>query len=366
VFRDRGPGVEPEFVQVLPTNIGPEGLLAIPSRGLFVAATEEDSAGDGIRSTVSIYALTAEAPTYPQIVSSIDAATGAPIGWSALSALVADDESAATLYAVNDSAYAESRIYTIDTGQSPAVITGYVTLTFDGAVKHYDPEGIALRAGGGFWIVSEGNADQPNLLLAVAADGTVEQEIGLPQDVVANQVNNGFEGVASWMDGGGERVIVAFQREWQDDPDNHVKLGIYDPQSGEWSFVAYELAAPTSANGGWVGLSEITHLGGSRFALIERDNQPGVYSTYKVITVIDLASAAPAAAGEPLSLVEKTVAVDILAEMLAVNGWISDKPEGLAVAIDGTVYLVIDNDGVDDAPGETQFIALGTAAELFP
>jgi hypothetical protein len=36
------------------------------------------------------------------------------------------------------------------------------------------------------------------------------------------------------------------------------------------------------------------------------------------------------------------------------------------VAGDGRVYLVIDNDGVDDAPGETQFITLGTAAELFP
>jgi hypothetical protein len=366
VFRDRGPGAEPEILQVLPTNIGPEGLLAIPSRGLLVVASEEDAAEDGIRSTVSLYAMTAATPSYPQIVSTIDDMTGGPIGWGALSALVADDESATTLYAVNDSAYAESRIYAIDVGQSPAVITGYVTLTFEGAVKQYDPEGIALRAGGGFWVASEGNADRPNLLLAVTEDGTVEQEIGLPESVVANQVNNGFEGVASWMEGGSEHVIVAFQREWQDDPDNHVKLGIYDPASGEWSFVAYELAAPSSPNGGWVGLSEITHLGGSRFAIIERDNQPGVYSTYKVITVIDLASAAPVAAGEPLNVVEKTIVVDILSEMRAANGWISDKPEGLAVAGDGRVYLVIDNDGVDDAPGETQFITLGTAAELFP
>ena len=42
VFRDTGS--EPAFLQVLPTNIGPEGLLAIPSRGLFVVATEEDAA----------------------------------------------------------------------------------------------------------------------------------------------------------------------------------------------------------------------------------------------------------------------------------------------------------------------------------
>ena len=363
VFRDTGG--EPEFIQVLPTNIGPEGLLAIPSRGLFVVATEEDAADDKIRSTVSIYAMTAAAPVYPQIVSTTDPATGAPIGWGALSALVADDESPTTLYAVNDSAYAESRIYTIDAGQSPALITDYVTLTFGGEVKHYDPEGVALRAGGGFWVVSEGNASRPNLLLAVAANGTVEEEIGLPDSVVANMINNGFEGVASWMDADTEKVIVAFQRSWNDDPANHVKLGIYDPSTGEWSFVGYELNEPTSPNGGWVGLSEITYLGDSRFAIIERDNQPGVYSTYKVVTTIDLSTVTPVMAGEELPVVEKTIVVDILAEMLAANGWISDKPEGLAVTTDGTVYLVIDNDGVDDAPGETQFIVLGTADELF-
>ena len=309
--------------------------------------------------------MTAEAPVYPQIVSATDPVTGAPIGWGALSALVADDASSTTLYAVNDSAYAESRIYTIDVSQSPALITDYVTLTLEGEVKHYDPEGIALRAGGGFWVVSEGNASRPNLLLAVAADGTVEEEIGLPDSVVANMINNGFEGVASWMDGDNEKVIVAFQRSWNDDPANHVKLGIYDPSSGEWSFVGYELDAPTSPNGGWVGLSEITYLGDGRFAIIERDNQPGVYSTYKVITTIDLSTVTPVMAGEELPVVEKTIAIDILEVMLAANGWISDKPEGLAVAADGTVYLVIDNDGVDDAPGETQFIVLGTAGQLF-
>ena len=51
--------------------------------------------------------------------------------------------------------------------------------------------------------------------------------------------------------------------------------------------------------------------------------------------------------------------------MNAAHGWISDKVEGLAVTLDGTVYAVIDNDGVDDAPGETQFLNLGTAADLF-
>ena len=58
-------------------------------------------------------------------------------------------------------------------------------------------------------------------------------------------------------------------------------------------------------------MSEITYLGDSRFAIIERDNQPGVYSTYKVITTIDLSTVTPVAAGEELEIVEKTQAVDI-------------------------------------------------------
>lgn len=366
VFADAGPGAEPEFLQVMPTNIGPEGLLAIPSRGLFVVASEEDSAEDNIRSTVQIYSMTADVAPYPQIGSVADENVPGPIGWGALSGMVADAEDASTLYVVNDSAFTQSRIYTIDVSTAPALITGYITLTLDGEPKHYDPEGIALRAEGGFWVVSEGGAETDNLLLAVAADGTVIEEIMLPAEVEAAATNNGFEGVASFTQDGVEMVIIAQQRAWADDEPNHVKLDIYNTETGEWSFVAYELDTPTSPNGGWVGLSEITYLGDSRFAIIERDNQPGVYSTYKVITTVDLSTVTPVAAGEPRETVAKTVAVDILAAMNeAGHGWISDKPEGLAVSTDGTVYLVIDNDGADDAPGETQFIILGNVGDLF-
>ena len=45
VYRDRE-GADPELLQVLPGGIGPEGLLAIPSRNLFVTATDGDN---GIR-----------------------------------------------------------------------------------------------------------------------------------------------------------------------------------------------------------------------------------------------------------------------------------------------------------------------------
>ena len=61
---------------------------------------------------------------------------------------------------------------------------------------------------------------------------------------------------------------------------------------------------------------------------------------------------------ESITAADKGV-FDILPAMLADNGWISDKPEGLAVAADGQVYVITDNDSVDDWSGETQFLRLG-------
>jgi hypothetical protein len=54
----------------------------------------------------------------------------------------------------------------------------------------------------------------------------------------------------------------------------------------------------------------------------------------------------------------------MLPAMRASNGWISDKPEGLTIAGDGRVFTVIDNDGVDDASGETQLLLLGFKDDL--
>jgi hypothetical protein len=54
----------PTFVQILPTSMGPEGLLPIPQRNLFVTANEEDG-------TIAMFqgqsrrALT----RYPQVIS---------------------------------------------------------------------------------------------------------------------------------------------------------------------------------------------------------------------------------------------------------------------------------------------------------
>jgi uncharacterized protein YxjI len=51
--------------------------------------------------------------------------------------------------------------------------------------------------------------------------------------------------------------------------------------------------------------------------------------------------------------------------MQAGRGWISDKAEGFAITADGRVFAVTDNDGVNDASGETLLLQLGDKATSF-
>ncbi len=369
VYEDQGPDADPAFIQFLPTAVAPEGLLALPQKNAFVVASEDDAEEDGIRSAINIYVMDGDTPQYPMIVSAEDPATGAPIGWGALSGLAPHASDANTVYAVSDSFYAPSRIFTVTLGE-PSEITSYVELSKDGEEAAYDLEGIALRDGGGFWLVSEGNPEHDNplrqrsVLLKVAEDGTVEEEVHLPESVLEHAIRFGFEGVTATGSGEDERVVVAFQRAWGDDPENHAKLGVYQPASGEWGFVHYPLEAPKSPRGGWVGLSEISAAGDDQYLVIERDNQPGEYSVIKTVRLISLDGVEPVPHGGELPVVEKGKSVDLLPAMHSTNGWIGDKPEGLVILQDGRVFMVTDNDGVDDAHGETIFIELGTLEEF--
>ena len=99
--------------------------------------------------------------------------------------------------------------------------------------------------------------------------------------------------------------------------------------------------------------------------MLERDNQPGSYAVIKTVTVVSLDGVTPAAWGEELPLVDKQLAIDLLPAMQASRGWISDKPEGLAVTADGRVFAIIDNDGLSDASGETMLLRLGIKDALF-
>lgn len=370
VFKDQGGDQAPEFRQLLPTGIAPEGVLAIPARDLLVVASEANSAKDNVRSTITIYQRGAEKPVYPMLVSADEPATGAPIGWGALSGLAAKPGSANELVAVSDSFYGVSRLYEIDASTTPPRITGFLDLTQDGKPVAYDLEGISARVGGGWWAVSEGNPEsknpltRQNLLLAVTAEGTVSEAIALPEALAAQAGRYGFEGVAATGSGAEEKVVIAVQRPWQDDPESATKLAVYTPATGSWGFLRYPLEKPRSPAGGWVGLSEITALGADRYALIERDNQPGTDAAFKVITVVSLAGITPKPYGEELPVVEKKVVIDLLPALRAGGGWTSDKPEGFAVLGDGRMVLVTDNDGLDNAPGDTQFLDLGAVGIL--
>ncbi|MAS34895.1 MAG: alkaline phosphatase [Anaerolineaceae bacterium] len=375
VYRIGEDAAAPEYVQALPAGVGPEGLLAIPSRDLFVVASETDSPG-GIRSIVSIYQLQEGPANYPTITAA-DNEDGTPITWGALSGLAADPMDASTVYTIRDSFYGSSSVYVVDASSQPAVITDEIFLmdsngvlaavapdqVNDDGTVNLDSEGITVRAGGGFWIASEGggdfgNEDNPvtslNLLVGVAEDGTIDAVVTLPDDVNARQNRWGYEGVASTGEAGSEVLYVVIQREFQDELAGHVRIGRYDVAADEWGFYYYPL---DTAETGWVGLSEITALDDETFLIVERDNQADVTAALKAVYQISVAGVEPLAEGD-FPVLEKTLVHDLLPDLASTGGAVIEKIEGFAVLADGTAVIVTDNDGVDDSNGETQFMRI--------
>ncbi len=399
-----GDDSQPHFEQFLPAGLGPEGVLAVPSRDLLIVSSEVDEPDFGVRATIMFFEYGAN-PDVPDVVSA-DNDAGSPIPWSAMSGLSAVPGDPSTLVAVQDSFYSENRIFTIDVSNPhQAVVTDAITIVDqDGEPTSYDPEGIAstLTGSGSYWMVSEGaasvDADDPtvfssteNLLMLVDANGVVQAEIGLPAHIEAcrqatiadteadrgfrRAVRFGFEGVTVDPDTG--VVWIANQREWIfsdvtvtvygdtevdcsefSGEEGITRLWGFDWRTGQWNWVDYELA-PKPESASWVGLSEITALGNGGFVLIERDNRTGDFAEIKtVVHLSDLTTATTS-----ISADDKGV-FDMLPALLADNGWISDKPEGLAVTEDGQVYVITDNDGVDDWSGETWFLRLGALDEL--
>ncbi len=363
---DRG---RPVLRQALPAPLGPEGLLAIPSRNLLVVSGEVDDPSFGVRSTIMIYKLRHGAPDYPQL-RSVD-----NIGWSAMSGLTVAPGTRHTLLGVWDSFYAESNIFTIDVSERPAVITRATTIR--GASAPLDPEGIAAAPDGTLWIASEGDdpGTRANLLVQVDPLGNVLQEVGLPQEIEACRLastdtanlDNGFEGVAILPGPAGRyRLLAAQQLPWfyttpecssLDDEPGFSRVWIYDPYNDAWDHVAWELE-PIPANASWVGLSEITRTPRG-YVLIERDNRTGDFAGVK-----NLALVKRGAGRDGVVSADEKRNWDMIPDLEDNNGWISDKPEGLAVT-GGWVYLVTDNDGVDDWSGETWFLELGPLGKLF-
>ncbi len=388
----------PVYHQTLPAASAPEGALAIPSRNLLVVASENDDRGDKLRAGLNIYSYDASEASYPTLKSS-DREDGTPIPWGAMSGLSSDPDNDTLLYSIEDSFYQQNRIFTIDTSTTPATLTAETRITdtndvfaavavteladesvddtdatrlevFDSAdlalminddkTVNIDPEGVAKASDGGFWVASEGSGtigdeDRPinslNFLFKTDADGVIEQVITLPDSVNAKQIRFGFEGVAEYN----SKVYVAFQRAWTDE--DNPRIGIYDTTADSWTFLYYPLDERESQNGGWVGLSDLTSLGDGQFLVLERDNQGGPDAAIKRIYKIDTSSAAD---GDVLT---KTLVRDLMDDLAAPGGLTYEKIEGLALMSNNDVWIVNDNDGVDDNSGETQLMNLGNIQE---
>lgn len=352
VYRDTGS--KPEFVQLLPSGIAPEGAIAIPSRNLFVTANEKDLIEDkGPRSHVMLYQFGDGKPTYPQITAAVQDKN--TIGWGALSGLAANPEKAGLLYAVNDSFYrSQPTIFTIDATKKPAQIIKATPITRDGMpAQKLDMEGIATDGDGGFWIASEGKTSKlvPHAIYHVNASGEIQEEIPFPAELLAVEKRFGSEGITRIND----TLWLAIQREWKDDKKNTVKLVSYNTKTKEWGAVLY----PTeSAKKGWIGLSEIEAYGNYVY-IIERDNQIGDAAKVKRLYRVAKKELKPAKLGSKLPLVNKKMVHDFLPDLKAPNGYVTDKIEGFAVDAKGVGYAVTDNDGVDDSSGETFFFSIG-------
>lgn len=336
---------EPKLLQLLPSGIGPEGLVAIPSRNLFATANETDLGEDGAaRAHVMLFERAEGEAAYPTLVSVGEEL----IGWGAMSGLAVDPQEQNVLWAVSDSAYGASpAIYRIDASKTPAEINAKIIVTRDGKpAEKIDLEGIAPDGQGGFWLANEGDPKKevPHAILHVDAKGAITQEFPLPDSLLKGQTRFGLEGVAV-QDG---KVWAAVQREWEDDPKGQTKLLQLDPATGEWLGLRY----PLDSGEGWVGLSELA-IHGDYAYLVERDNLIGQKAALKQITRVALSQMQPVALDGELPVVTKEVVRDLIPDLKQWNGYVQDKVEGMAIATDGTVHVMTDNDGVDDASGET-------------
>lgn len=351
----------PRFRQILPTTPGPEGVLAIPSRNLLAISSEADDSEARVRASVNLYGYgesfaAAGKPDFPSIVSGdID---GAPIGWGALGALSADPKDPNRLYTATDIAYGPARILGVDVAQKPALIDTALPITEDGKPVTLDTEGVSARPDGGFVLAVEGEDGPGNQLIFVAADGNIEKRVPLPKDIAAQLGSQGLEGVA--VDG--NSVWVALQRELKSDPKGVARIGRYTPDGDKWDWFGYQLDS-TTAKDDWIGVSEIAVHNGE-LLILERDKLNGPDARLKAlyrVTVPD-APGVTSAADKP-KVLPKTLARNLVPDLQATNGYVQEKVEGFAIAGNQSLYVVTDNDGLDDANGETVFLDLGPAAE---
>lgn len=292
------------------------------------------------------------------VVMELEAGSGAP--WGTLSSLSAHPSDPSRLYAVPDGDSPPLRIIAIEVSGDRAWVADQTVVETAG-LPVLDVEGSAVTPNGGFWMASEGKAGNtpPNFLFEVDAGGRVLRTLDLPAEIANGMRDSGFEGVSCVARPGGQiELYVCFQAGLTGDPDGVTRIAAVNPATGAWRFYGYALEA--ARDGKFCGLSDIMHLGGERFALIERDGKSGKRAI-KLITTVDLAGVAGSAPGEALPLVRKQVAADLVPVFLENGRKVEAEIEGLAIAADGMVCVITDND--NDRP--TVLLKLGHRDELF-
>lgn len=284
--------------------------------------------------------------------------------WGTLSGLTAHPTDPNRLYAVTDQDSAPIRIVEIELTPQAAKVVRQISVTGPGG-ETLDTEGIVAKPDGGFWLASEGGAGNvpANRLLEVDPEGKILRTIGLPDALAPSIGKKGFEGVALEGPAPGARLVVAFQAPLAGDPADCTRIGVVDPATGNWSFYFYPL--DRIGSGDLTGVSEVLHLRDRTFAAIERDGKGGKKSI-KWITTFDLpaepATASPdAAAGQTPPRLEKRRALDLVPMFLDAGRKVEKEVEGLALAADGQIYAVTDND--NERP--TVLLRLGPVDNLF-
>ena len=210
-------------------------------------------------------------------------------------------------------------------------------------------------------------------------------EIRIAREIIAcraastrrGTLGSGFEGLAVLRSPGagkGYRLIVAQQRGWDyttppcenlDDDDgglnarnepNRTRLWIFDPKARDVEPRSRgSLRRSRPMRRGW-GCRRLRRFPtATTFVLIERDNRTGDFAALEDAGQDRPRRDVPTASCNA----EKVHLRPAAAPLKPANGWITDKPEGVAITANGETFVVTDNDGVDDWSGETWFFDLG-------
>lgn len=358
----------PVIRQVLGAPNRPESVGIIESRGLIVVGGEGDGAAKG--GGIWIY----EAVHDPSDVghgSHVYDARSPGGSFGALSAL-AYQPSTDLWLALPDNAYLEGRIWSfaVDHASKRVDLVDELMLrdTTGEILTDIDPEGLVVNPEGGFIVATEGtNANggggatcagskNSNRILFFTALGELDPIYGnngvidLPCGADTNAFDwntmgsNGFEGItvvdSQPNASGGLKVYIAFQRPLAgaEAAARKTRIGEYDVDLGVWNFFYYVLDADVGGASGNTFLSELIHVGGDTFAVIERDQGYSSSALNKTVRTFKLSSGT---ANDPNDPVEKTTAIDLLADSFRFD---QEKIEGLAIG-GGSLFVVNDNDG---------------------